>query len=398
MPASSTALIERKDRIASKVDAVLKEAPYAADAASHEEIVLDLLKERIDLAAEQDRMYGNYVSNWPVPVENAGRVADLPYVPVAVFKRDPPFALIPEEQWQRVLHSSSTTGQQPSSIVVDAATGRHMTKGVIAILQDFIGSKRRPYLVVDSPESNAAGGELGARGAAIRGLSPFASTTSYVGKLESDGDRIGLDEKKLDEFCDQYRDEPVLIYGFTFVLWRTLVEPLLRDGRSLGLKNAHVLHSGGWKKLTSEAVDKARFIKDVSSAVGCEEDRIIDFYGMVENIGVIYPDCPYGLKHVTKFGHVIIRDPQTLAPVKPGETGIIQVCSALPTSFPGHALLTEDLGELVCEDNCECGRGGPGFRFVSRAPKAELRGCGDILGQRFETAAAVATGAAAPAP
>ena len=50
-----------------------------------------------------------------------------------------------------------------------------MTKGVVAIVRDFIGSARRPYLVVDTPDFMGERRAMGARGAAIQGLQPFAS-------------------------------------------------------------------------------------------------------------------------------------------------------------------------------------------------------------------------------
>ena len=57
------------------------------------------------------------------------------------------------------------------------------------------------------------------------------------------------------------------------------------------------------------------------------------------------------------------------------ETGVVQVVSALPRSYPGHSLLTEDLGDLLGEDDCRCGQLGRTFRVLGRVPKAELRGC-----------------------
>ena len=48
------------------------------------------------------------------------------------------------------------------------------------------------------------------------------------------------------------------------------------------------------------------------------------------------------------------------------------MCSVLPTSFPGHLLLTEDIAEIVAYDGCRCGRRGTSFRFVGRVPKAEI--------------------------
>ncbi len=103
---------------------------------------------------------------------------------------------------------------------------------------------------------------------------------------------------------------------------------------------------------------------------------------MVENVGIVYPDCVEGNKHPPTYGEVVIRNPLTLEPAAVGETGIVQVCSILPTSFPGHALLTEDLGEVMHADHCGCGRPGVAFRFKGRSPKAELRGCGDVLARR----------------
>jgi hypothetical protein len=99
---------------------------------------------------------------------------------------------------------------------------------------------------------------------------------------------------------------------------------------------------------------------------------------MVENVGVIYPDCDQGHKHVPSFAYVIVRDPLTLRPVGVGEQGVVQVCSALPTSFPGFLVLTDDIAEVIRHDGCPCGRRGLTFRFVKRVPKTEIRGCGNI--------------------
>jgi hypothetical protein len=105
---------------------------------------------------------------------------------------------------------------------------------------------------------------------------------------------------------------------------------------------------------------------------------------MVENVGVIYPDCDHGNKHVPAFAEIIVRNPLTLAPIKIGEQGLIQVCSVLPTSFPGFLLLTEDLAEVIGWDKCPCGRRGATFRFVGRLSKAEVRGCGNLEAARYQ--------------
>jgi phenylacetate-coenzyme A ligase PaaK-like adenylate-forming protein len=162
------------------------------------------------------------------------------------------------------------------------------------------------------------------------------------------------------------------------MLWNHFVKPMQAAGDSLNLPNVHILHSGGWKKLQSQAVDKKSFNEGLGQVFGCAPNRVIDFYGMVESVGVIFPDCAEGNKHAPVFADAIVRNPLTLEPVGPGETGLIQVSSVLPTSFPGHHFLTEDMAEVIALDGCPCGRRGVAFRFKGRAPKAEVRGCGNI--------------------
>ena len=56
--------------------------------------------------------------------------------------------------------------------------------------------------------------------------------------------------------------------------------------------------------------------------------------------------------------------------------GLIKL-STLPYSYPGHVILTEDVGEIIGEDNCKCGKKGKYFKVHGRAENAEVRGCSD---------------------
>ena len=364
-----------------RIDELLAVPPYSLSPEDREPGFLALLKDELEYACSRSAAYRNYVRHWPIDPRAAPRVADLPYLPVSLLKADPPFALVDSHEIKKTLTSSSTTGQVPSRIALDSPTSRRMSKAVIAIAQDFLGEHRRPYLVADVPASVAQGPEMGARGAAIQGLMPFASQLTYCMNPDGDGSLM-LDRDKLLEFAKAHRDSPVLVYGFTYILWQYLVKPLLAESISLEMPNVHVLHSGGWKRLQDEAVDKASFNRGVAQVFGCAIERVIDFYGMVENVGVIYPDCAEGNKHVPAFADVIVRDQLTLEPVEVGKRGMVQVCSVLPTSFPGHLLLTEDIAEIMALDGCRCGRRGTAFRFVGRVPKAEMRGCGNITRKR----------------
>jgi len=363
-----------------RIDRLLASAPYRVPPEERSRALLELLRDELGYACERNQALHNYVRHWPTNFQLAQSIADLPYLPVGMLKAQPPLSLVEPGQIKRTLTSSSTTGQLPSRVVLDSPTARRMTKGIVVIVQDFIGSSRRPYLVVDVPGSVRGGPELGARGAAIQSLQPFATTVAYGLSLGGRGE-LTLDLDKVLEFANNHRGSSVLVYGFTYILWNHLVKPLLTDGISLDMPYVHILHSGGWKRLQDEAVEKRAFNEGLARVFGCSNDSVIDFYGLIENVGIIYPDCP-GNKHVPAFGDVIVRDPLTLEPVAVGEQGIVQVCSVLPTSFPGHLLLTEDMAEVVANDGCVCGRRGTCFRFVGRVPKAEVRGCGNIDSRR----------------
>ena len=360
-----------------QIDALLAAPPFSLAPAAHQARLLALLQQQLTGAAERDERLRRYLDAWPSDYRAAKSIADLPYLPVGAFKVSPPLTLSGTQEIVRTLASSATTGQTPSRVALDAPTSRRMVKGVVAITTDFIGSMRRPYLVIDTAETLAGGGQLGARAAAIQGLRPFA--TEMVCCLR--GDAAGepqIDEPRLSSFAARWGAAEVLAYGFTYVIWQHFVKPLRERGTRLQMPNIRVLHSGGWKRLQDQAVTREVFAGGVAQVFGCAADRVLDFYGMVENVGVIYPDCEYGHKHVPAFAAVIVRDPLTLRPVEEGQHGLVQVCSVLPTSFPGVLVLTDDIAQVIRYDGCACGRRGISFRFVKRVPHVEIRGCGNI--------------------
>ena len=104
---------------------------------------------------------------------------------------------------------------------------------------------------------------------------------------------------------------------------------------------------------------------------------------MVEQTGSVFMECEYGNMHASNFSDVFIRRPRDFSIADVGERGIIQILSILPTSYPGHSLLTEDEGILIGEDDCKCGRKGKYFKIVGRLKNAEIRGCSDTYAQKF---------------
>lgn len=355
--------------------------------------LFEALREQMTHGAQICEPFRRFLEGQWQALGEARVLEELPFLPVSVFKRAEPLSFLDGRQIYRVLSSSATTGQQPSRIAIDRHTAKLMSRGVTAILADFIGPRRRPYLVID--RSPNTGGAFTARGAAVQGLMAFATEVCYALRPAKDHERewadsdgLVLNTDELSNFFRKYHDDDVVVYGFTYMLYLHLggglqasVESLNNLSNELGhalLPKAHILHSGGWKRLQRLAIDKSLFNTRVAESMGAETHAVLDYYGMVEQLGVIYPDCSHGNKHAPRFADIIVRDPLNWAPCAAGQTGIIQVLSVLSPSFPGQSLLTEDMALVVHEDGCPCGRRGIAFRFSGRVPKAETRGCSDV--------------------
>ena len=107
-------------------------------------------------------------------------------------------------------------------------------------------------------------------------------------------------------------------------------------------------------------------------------NKVINYYGLIEQTGSIFlesPECGYF--HTSIFSDIIVRD-SMFNIMKKNQKGLVQLISVLPTSYPGHNILTEDVGEIIGENDCECGRGGKYFLIHGREKKSEIRGCSDV--------------------
>lgn len=303
------------------------------------------------------------------PGEPGETIESLPYIAVRLFKHVTLSSISPQHQF-KTLFSSGTTGQAPAKVVLDQDTSRRQSKVLIKVLQDFLGKQRMPMLIIDHPGVLKSRETYTARGAGIQGISMFGRQSIYA--LNDD---MSLNLEAVEAFCDSFSDQPILIFGFTFMVWKYFIHALQSIGKKLDLNNGTLLHSGGWKKLEAEKVSNADFKQTCTNMLGVS--KIHNFYGMAEQVGSIFVECAAGHLHAPVYADVLIRHPITHRPMEMGDTGVIQVLSVVPTSYPGNLLLTEDLGHIIGVDDCECGRKGKYFHVDGRLPKSEVRGCSD---------------------
>ena len=64
---------------------------------------------------------------------------------------------------------------------------------------------------------------------------------------------------------------------------------------------------------------------------------------MVEQTGSIFMECESGYLHSNPLCDIVPRSLNDINKVSNDNFGVGQVISSLPTSYPGHSLLTEDL-------------------------------------------------------
>ncbi len=331
-----------------------------------------LLAELNDLSRRHLLGCAPYRSVWP-HWQEAKTLAELPFLHAGVFKHVRFRTEAPDIKHERTLKSSATTSGKSSMITLDRESSELQSASTLAILRDFVGSAQRPLLVLDSSKSLLARGEVSARVAAALSLKPLATEIHFL--LEDASNADSMRWEVLESQLKAHDD--FLVYGFTWILWLAWLQAKRPENIARLLKGKRIafVHSGGWKKLEALKVERQEFdqalLEDLASG-----SRVVDYYGLVEQVGIIYPLCESGFRHVPRWAEVIARDPWTLQPLT-NEDGQLQLLNTLARGAPYHSVLTEDLGRVV-EGDCPCGRKGRRFLLQGRVPKSEARGCANV--------------------
>lgn len=357
------------------IDDMFEISPFGLNKAEKEKLLKNKLLLLTELHRTRCESYSKILSAYGYNPDNVKSHYDIPFIPVRLFKNYDLLSISKNEIF-KTMTSSGTSGQRVSKIFVDKTTANNQQKTLIRIMSDFIGKKRLPMLLIDSPNVVKDRNLFSARGAAILGLRMLGRETIYA---LDDNMQLKLDE--VQAFIEKNRDSKIIIFGFTFMVWQHLYQELQKRNIKLDLSNAYLITGGGWKKLVSLNISNSDFRNALNTQCGIE--HFIDHYGMVEQTGCIYAQCEYGHLHASIFSDVIPRRAADFSVCEKGEEGIIQVVSVLPHSYPGHSILTEDKGIILGEDDCPCGRLGKYFKLTGRLKKAELRGCSDTYADKF---------------
>jgi len=297
----------------------------------------------------------------------------LPFLHVGLFKR---FDLRTDHdavRHTRVLSSSATTSGIASRIALDQAGSALQSRATDAVyrasLAAFAGA---PLLVLDHSSALRQPG-VSARLAAALSLRAMASEFHFLLREPDVPESIHW-EMVGDLLARHGR---ALVYGFTWMLWKAWAStpPPEKMRSALDAAPLAFVHSGGWKKLESLRVSRSTLDQSLlrHAAPG---SSVTDFYGLVEQPGMIYPLDASGWRRVPIWGAVIARNPVTLQPVfdTPGQ---LQLLNPLARGGPYHSVLTEDMG-IVPSTPPNGAEPGSVFELVGRIPHAEIRGCANV--------------------
>ncbi|MFQ3250126.1 MAG: acyl-CoA synthetase (AMP-forming)/AMP-acid ligase II [Glaciecola sp.] len=347
-------------------DLLMHAKPFGLDKAQKEKQLVPILNTLHQIHVAKCNEYHRIFAQ---SAHTFANIDSFPFIAVRLFKHLK-LSSIRDDEVFRVLNSSGTTGQSPARIFLDKATSARQSKTLVNVMQSFIGKQRLAMLVIDSEGVAKGTSGFSARTAGIQGMAFFGRKPVYA--LHED---MQPNWPVIDAFFEQNQNTPILIFGFTFMVWQHFVQALNQSGRTYNADNAILVHSGGWKKLESQKVDNPSFKRVCREHLG--NIKIHNFYGMAEQVGSVFVECESGYLHAPNMADIVIRNPYDLSVQKQGDEGLIQVISVIPTSYPGFSILTEDRGRILGEDDCSCGRKGKYFEVLGRLPKVELRGCSD---------------------
>lgn len=318
----------------------------------------------------KSKSYREYINGFNYKINSKHKLSDIPFIPVRLFKEFD-FLSIKKKDIFKTLYSSGTSSKGLSKIYLDKNNAHNQIKALQKIFNNLIGGSRLPMLVIDKKNLDVDRNKFNASAAAINGFSLFANEVIYLCDQKDN-----IDYQILNSFLKRCYKKNFLIFGFTSNIYLNLIKKLnVKNIKYNDFSKSILIHGGGWKKIEDKKVDRDTFNDLLKKKINVT--NIKNYYGLVEQIGSIFFECNCGYFIPSSFSDIIIRD-ENFNVQKNGKKGLVQLLSLLPTSYPGHSILTEDIGEIVNDIKCTCFGDGKRFKIHGRLKSAEMRGCANL--------------------
>jgi hypothetical protein len=330
---------------------------------------------------ERNRPYAAFCQRRGVTPDGLTRWIDIPAVPTAAFKEIDLVAGLPHEVDAIFRTSGTTRGRRgrhliPDIAVYHAALLPNFRAHVVPELSEarMLSLIPPPAELSDSSLSHMIGIVVERLGAHDSGY--YASGTH------------GLDERALEnallECVADGRAVVLLGTSFAFVHWTDSLRA--RNARFELPPGSRIMDTGGYKGRSREvAEDELRAA--YATLLGIAPVWCVNEYGMTELCSQFYDST---LREQVELGapgerrkmpprwvRTVVVDPETLAPLPPGSTGLLRHID-LANIGSVVAVQTEDLGEAL----------GDGFRVLGRATGSPPRGCSIAMDELLTAARA----------
>lgn len=309
----------------------------------------------------------------------------VPWIFVNVLKRHELLS-VPRDQVVLNLTSSGTTGQKSQIFFDQGSLDRGLATVDACFGANGIVDRELEvnYLIFAHDPAHAASRGTTYTDHYLTGFTAARERWYALKWDEASGDwvfRVEDANAKLEAFAAS--GLPLRVIGFPAFLhrligWRTergLPPIAFPDG-------SWVLTGGGWKKNEDEAIAKPAFRAEVDAMLGIPAERQRDGYGLVEH-GIPYLECSHHRFHVPHYARAVARDVATLAPLRDGEPGFLNLMTPYLLSMPAISLLTSDLAAV--SSNCPCGRTTATIALMGRLGTTKNKGCAIAAAQLLGT-------------
>ncbi|MCB9726953.1 MAG: hypothetical protein H6744_06215 [Deltaproteobacteria bacterium] len=281
---------------------------------------------------------------------------DAPRVPTELFRDLDLSNLAPDEPEAACFRTSGTTGPGRRGARRVRDLGLYHAGMVEPFVSHVLAGERqrRPWLCLVPDPRDAPGSSLGHMVAGL--ATDLAAPASLLWALGPEGLDVAAAWLWLEARTAEA--SPAVVLGTSFAIVSLLdAEPARRVRLPAG---SRLMLTGGFKG-RSRTLDEDALSALVTERLGLDAEAIVPEYGMTELTSQAYGrplEAPPWLR-------LEVVDPLSLAPLPPGERGLV-ACFDLLALDNVSALLTGDLGTLDA-----AGR----LTLHGRAPGAVLRGC-----------------------
>ncbi|HHT67482.1 MAG TPA: acyl-protein synthetase [Erysipelotrichaceae bacterium] len=309
----------------------------------------------------------------PNSLKSYSDLEKIPFIPTLYFKHHNLLSLKKSRYWIKAT-SSGTSDYNVSRIgltFTDLLRGWKMIKNVFSYHRLWSIKMHRCIIFGYEPHrSNERAIAKTAHGFTF--LSPSLSK-DYAIRWTKDGYQVDLDNIEMKLIKYSRGKVPIRTLGFPAYTY-FLLKQMKDKGIKLTLPKGSIISlGGGWKSFYKEKVDKQAFYNLVKEVLGVDDNHIFEFFGAVEH-PILYTDCRYHHFHIPNYSRVIIRDVETLKPVKNGEVGLINLLTPLSIGTPLLSVMTDDLG-ILHEEPCPCGEKSPYLEILGRSGVEDIITC-----------------------